>query len=136
MLAGTLLYLVGAFSISWVNNNNGITTLIALSAIELCVAGGVVLAIGYAGLVRNLTQGYLREAQVSGLLLGAAMLGGGLSWEAVEQLTSVLTVYALTVIVFAGLTILCLALSSLMAPRPSYAVASPPDVASSPDHGP
>jgi hypothetical protein len=117
LVAAGALLAFGALLVSLVNNlSPPPTTLISLGAFELCVAGAVVLPIGYAGLARNMFGIKRLAAQAGGLLLGGIIFSGGVYWEAVASSSGIylLTLYAVTAVILSGLAIFCLALNAIL----------------------
>jgi hypothetical protein len=83
---GALFLIGGGVAISYLNNLiTPPTTEFALATVELCVAGAVLLPIGYAGFSRQ-TSGPTRMATLAtGMAMGGILFGGGLYWEAVTS---------------------------------------------------
>jgi hypothetical protein len=127
--AGAASMIAAALLVSQVNNDtvqpSGVSQ---IAILELFVVGGVLVPLGFAGVMRNATGKLTGIVQGVSLFLGVALLAGGLGWEATtpgDAQLSLLTLYGVTAAILIGLAVLSLALSSITAvPRTSVPAGS------------
>jgi hypothetical protein len=116
LAAAVLMIFFGMLQISFINNGgSGGNALGPLATLELVAAGSVILPLGWVGMYRCTSGAERAGTQAAGLVLGIAIFGGGLYWEAVTtSYVNSLTLYGATPVIFAGLALLALSLNSLL----------------------